>query len=184
MISRNGLFAALLIGLAGNAMAGDETKMKMVIEVVGEHAANGKHFTINSDDLGFDLAEMQVGESRSIVDESGRNILVTRGEDGFSINIDGETIELPDFHGGAHGGMHVITDGEDSDVNIHVMRDVNMTMMNEMSGTMISSPKPIDDATQQAIKSLLESAGYGSDVNFIDHDGAEHGKVIIKKIEM
>jgi hypothetical protein len=184
MISRNVLFAALLIGLAGNTMAGDETKMTMAIEVIGEDGAHGKHFTINSDDLGFDLAEMQVGESRSIVDESGRNILVTRGEDGFSINIDGETIELPDFHSGAHGGMHVIADGEDSDVNIHVMRDVNMTMMNEMSGTMILSPKPIDGATQQAIKSLLESAGYGSDVNFIDHDGAEHGKVIIKKVEM
>jgi hypothetical protein len=165
MISRNILFAALLIGLTGNAMAGDETNMTMAIKVVGEDSAHGKHFMINSNDFGFDLAEMQVGESRSIVDESGRNILVTRAEDGFSINIDGETIELPDFDGAVHGGMHV-------------------TAMNEMSGTMILSPKPIDGATQQAIKSLLESAGYGSDVNFIDHDGAEHGKVMIRKVEM
>jgi len=151
-------------------MAGDGTKMIMAIEVVGEDGANGTHFTINSDDLGFDLAEMQVGESRSIVDESGKSILITRGQNSFSVNIDGETIELPHFGGDEHGGLHV-------------MSDVNVTRMNEMSATMILSPKPIDDATQQAIRSLLESAGYGSDVDFIDHDGAEHGQVVIKKVE-
>jgi hypothetical protein len=48
---------------------------------------------------------------------------------------------------------------------------------------MIMSPKPIDAATQQAIKSLLESAGYGSEVNFIDHEAAGHRKVMIKKVE-
>ena len=182
MNSRNVLLGALLLGLAGNAMAGDETRVTMAIEVVGEDSTNGKHFMIKSDDLGFDLEDMQVGESRSIVDESGQNILVTRGEDGFSFNVDGETIELPDFQGGEHGGMHWIAEGDD-DVNVHVMRDVNVTTMNEMAGTTILSPQPIDDATQQAIKLLLESAGYGSEVNFIDHDGAEHGKVMIKKVE-
>jgi hypothetical protein len=79
--------------------------------------------------------------------------------------------------------MHWLGDGEDSDVNIHVMHDANFTTTNEMSGTMIVSPTPIDDATQQAIRSLLESGGYGSDVNFIDHEGAEHGKVMIRKVE-
>ena len=70
-----------------------------------------------------------------------------------------------------------------ADANVHVIRDVNVTRMNAMSGTMIVSPQPIDDATQQAIKSLLESAGYGSEVEFIDHDGAGHGQVMIKKVE-
>jgi hypothetical protein len=183
MNSRTVLLGALLIGLAGSAMAGDDAKMKMAIEVVGSDGVNGKHFMIKSDDLDFDLEDMQVGESRSIIDELGQNILVTRSEDGFSFNIDGETIELPDFQSGEHGGMHWAAGGEDSDIDFHVMRDVNVTTMNEMSGTMIMSPKPIDAATQQAIKSLLESAGYGSEVNFIDHEGAEHGNVMIKKVE-
>ena len=182
MNSRNVLLGALLTGLAGSAMAGDAAKMKMAIEVVGEDGVNGKHFMIKSDDLGFDLEDLQVGESRSIVDEAGQNILVTRGQDGFSFNIDGETIELPDFQGGEHGGMHWVAAGDD-DVNVHVMRDVNVTTMKEMSGTMILSPKPIDAATQQAIKSLLESAGYGREVNFVDHEGAENRKVMIKKVE-
>ena len=89
MNTRNALFGALLVGLTGSAMAGDEVKMNMAIEVVGEDGMNGQYFKLNSDDLGFDLDEMQVGESRSIVDESGQSILVTRGEEGFSLNIDG-----------------------------------------------------------------------------------------------
>jgi hypothetical protein len=171
------------MGLAGTAAAGDETSMTMVVDVVGEDGVDGRHFRINSDDLGFDLDEMQVGESRSIVDESGQAILITRGEEGFSINIDGETIELPRLHGGEHGGMHWIGDGGESDINVHVMRDINVRRTKEMSGTMIMSPKPIDDATQQAIRSLLESAGYGDDVKFMDHDNAEHGRVMIKTVE-
>ena len=183
MNTRNALFGALLVGLAGSAMAGDEAKMNMAIDMLGENGVNGKHFKFNSDDLGFDLDEMQVGESRSIVDESGQSILVTRGEEGFSLNIDGETIELPHLRGGDHGGMHWIPNGEDSDINVHVMRDIDVTRTSAMSGTMILSPKPIDGATQQAIKSLLESAGYGSEVNFVDHEGAENRNVMIKKVK-
>ena len=183
MNTRNALFGALLVGLAGSAMAGDEVKMNTAIDMLGENGVNGKHFKFNSDDLGFDLDEMQVGESRSIVDESGKAILVTRGEEGFSFNIDGETIELPKLRGGKHGGMHWIADGGESDIDVHVMRDISVRRTKEISATMIMSPKPIDDATQQAIKTLLESAGYSDEVKFIDHDSAEHGRVMIKKVE-
>ncbi len=180
---RNAFFSALLVGLAAAAVAGDEAEMNIAIEVVGEDGLHGRHFMINSADFGFDLDEMQVGESRSIVDESGRAILVTRGEEGFSFNIDGETIELPHLAGGEHGGMHWVGGGDDADINVHVMRDINVTTLHEMSGTTIMSPKPIDAATQQAIKSLLESAGYGDEVSFVDHERAEQGRVMIRKVE-
>ena len=180
---RNGIYGVLLIGLAGSAMADGEANMNMAIEVVGDDATTGKHFMIKSDDLGFELEDLQIGESRSIVDESGQNILVTRVEEGFSFNIDGETIEMPDFQSGEHGGIQWVAKG-DEDVNIHVIRDVNVATMREISGTMVMSSTPIDAVTQQAIKSLLESAGYGSEVNFIDHEGAEDRRVMIKKSEM
>ena len=183
MTLKNVLSIALMLGLTGSAMAGDEAKMKMAVEFIGEDGTHARHFMINSDDLGFDLDEMQVGESRSIVDESGQTILVTRDQEGFSLDINGEKIELPSFEEGQPGGMHWVTDGDDADVNVHVMSDINVTSVNEVSGTMIVSPKPIDAATQQAIRSVLESAGYTDDVEFIDHDGAEHGKVMIKKVE-
>ncbi len=94
---------------------------------------------------------------------------MTRAKDGFSFNIDGETIELPSFESGEPGGVHWISDGEDYE--------------KKLSGTMILSQKPIDDATQQAIRSLLESAGYAGEVDFVDHADAGRGKVMIKKVE-
>ncbi len=93
-----------LAGLAGGALAGDNVRIK-----------------IDSEELGFDWRElhgMQEGENRSIIDESGRNILVTREADGFTLNIDGEIIELPMLFGGHHS-MVWAEDGDEVDVNVH-----------------------------------------------------------------
>lgn len=175
--------SVMLVGLAGSALAGDETKRVMAIEVVGDDSTNASSFFFNSEDLGFDLDEMQVGETRSVIDESGKSVLITRKEDGFSFNVDGKEIDLPDFADGEHEGMHWVSADGDDDINVHVMRNVETTSMRSMEGTVILSSDPIDDATQQAIKSLLESAGYDSEVQFIDHHGEHERKVMIKKVE-
>ena len=160
-----------IVGLVGSALAGDDVRI-----------------VINSEELGFDLRDlhgMQEGENRSIVDESGRNILITREADGFTLNIDGEIIELPMLFGGYHA-MAWSEDGDEVDVNVHVMHRAKMASMGGMhdfDDTMIISRKPIDDATKQQIKLLLESAGYESDVNFIDREAAHGEQVIIKRIE-
>jgi hypothetical protein len=155
----------IVAGLAGSALAGGDVTM-----------------AINSEELGFNLHDMQEGENRSIIDESGRSILVTRTVDGFTFNIDGEIVEMPALFGGRHG-MLWSEDGEEVDVNVHVMHRTQVVGRHDMDGTMIISAKPIDDATQQQIKLLLESAGYESDVNFIDREAAHDGQVIIKRIE-
>jgi hypothetical protein len=57
---------------------------------------------------------------------------------------------------------------------------------------MIMSAEPIDEATQQIIKSALESAGHDSEVHFVTHgahhgaghDGEHHVKVIRKVIDI
>jgi len=157
-----------IVGLAGIALAGEDVRI-----------------VINSEELGFDLRDlhgMQEGENRSIIDESGRNILVTREADGFTLNIDGEIIELPMMFG-RHHTMAWSEDGEEVDVNMHVMHRTQLAGRHDMNGTMIISGKPIDDDTQQQIKLLLESAGYESDVNFIDRDAAHGEQIIIKRIE-
>ncbi len=156
-----------IVGLAGSAFAGGDVTI-----------------AINSEELGFDLRDlhsMQEGENRSIIDESGRNILVTREADGFTLNIDGEIIELPMLFGGHHA-MAWSEDGDEVDVNVHVMRRAQFAGRHDMDGTMIISGEPIDDATQQQIRILLESAGYESDVNFIDREAAHGEQIIIKRI--
>ena len=165
---RNILLGMAVVGLAGGALAGEDVQI-----------------VIDSEELGFDWRElhgMQEGENRSIVDESGRNILVTREADGFTLNIDGEIVELPMLLGGRHS-MVWSEDGDETGVNVHAMHRTQVASMHDMDDTMIISRKPIDEATQQQIKLLLESAGYESDVNFIDRDAAHGEQVFIKRIE-
>jgi hypothetical protein len=164
---RNMMLGMAIVGLAGSALAGGDVTV-----------------AINSEELGFDLRDlhgMQEGENRSIVDESGRNILVTREANGFTLNIDGEIIELPMLFGGRYS-MAWTEDGDETDVSVHAMHRTRVASMHDMDDTMIISRKPIDDATQQQIRLLLDTAGYGSDVNFIDREAAHGEQIFIKKI--
>ena len=110
---------------------------------------------------------------------------LSRQADGYKFDIDGKTIKMPLFDGEHHGATWV-SDGDIDDIDVHVMHDSTMARASSLEGVMIVSEKPIDDATQQAIKSMLESAGHGSEVRFIDttaaHDGAHGIKVIEKRV--
>ena len=181
-IYRNILLGVFISGMAFSTLAGEDAKQTMAVEVIAGDSGEGVSFFLNSDDLGFDLDELQVGETRSVVNESGQSILITRNEDGFSFNVDGETIEMKDFDHADGDGIHWVSKDGDEDVNVHVIRDVRVEALHEQSGTVIFSPQPIDATTQQAIKSLLESSGYDSDVQFIDHEGEDGHAVRIKKV--
>lgn len=177
------LLAIALLSAAGGGVAEEGTKHVMAVEVAGHGATDGVAFKLDSEDLGFELDDMQVGETRSVVDEDGRPILITRNETGYSFNIDGNVIDLPNLGEADGEDMHWVTDGDDADVNVHVIRKNMSATISETGGTVIISPKPIDEATRLSIQSILESAGHGSDVEFIDHDGSDDGQVFIRQIE-
>ncbi len=172
------------LGMATVALAGEHMKTKMVIAVVDSDSQGEVRLELDSDDLGFDLHDMQEGENRSIVDESGRSILITREADGYAFDVDGKTIKMPLFDDDLHGAVWM-SDGDhgDFDFDIDVMHDVSVAGAHGMDGVMIVSQKPIDEATQQAIKSMLQSAGHGDEVRFIDTEGADGGPHMIKVIE-
>lgn len=174
--------AAILF--AATAYSGDEGHHKMEIKVVVDGGDGETRIVIDSDDLGFDLHDMQIGENHSIVDKEGRSILVTRVEDGLTFEVDGKTIEMPLF--GGDDGMHVWAAAADvdhvSDIDVHVMH-VGMTAdAMAMDGVMIFSGKEIDEATQQVIRVALESAGH-ENVRFAGgDDGGPHHVRVIKKL--
>ena len=185
------------LAMATAALAGEEIRTKLSIAVVESDGDDGIHIEI--DDLGLDFHQMQVGENRSIIDKSGRSILVTREEHGIRFDVDGRTITMPMLHEDSHSFMWIDGGGAenvDIDVMHHrkflmdrgdfVMDHSNFASMHSMDGTMIVSDAPIDAATQQAIKSLLESAGHGSDVHFVDGKSRDHGlhEVRIMKTEI
>jgi len=169
------LLLVAALGLATTAYSGEATQMKIVVV---EDSGDGEvRIDLDSDDIGFNLDELQEGESRSIVDKSGQTILVTRKADGFSFEVDGKVIDMPMLDGDHDKRVWVDEDG-DADVDFHVMRKAKFIGEDHMGSTMIMSAEPIDEATQQVIKSALESAGHDSEVHFATHEthhGAGHG---------
>ena len=116
-----------------------------------------------------------------MLDDSGRSILITREADGYKIDVDGKTIDLPLFDG-KHGAMWF--DG-DHDVNFDVSMVHDRAMMMDhdgMNGVTIISSNEIDTVTQETIKSLLMSTGHEGDVKFIgDGSGGLHKAFVIRK---
>ena len=169
--------------LATAAYAGEKEHHKMEIRVIADDGGDATHLTLDSDDLDFDLHDMQVGENRSIIDKDGRSILVTRGEESFNFNIDGKMIEMPVIE--SHGDSSIWASKVDhvGDINVHVMHDgMAPNVMANDDSVMIFSGKSIDEATQQIIRTALESTGHKS-VHFAGGDsGAPHGVHVVKKV--
>jgi len=180
------LLLVAALGLATTAYSGEATQMKIVVV---EDSGDGEvRIDLDSDDIGFNLDELQEGESRSIVDKSGQTILVTRKADGFSFEVDGKVIDMPMLDGDHDKRVWVDEDG-DADVDFHVMRKAKFIGEDHMGSTMIMSAEPIDEATQQVIKSALESAGHDSEVRFITHEahhsaghGGKHHVKVVKEV--
>jgi hypothetical protein len=182
----------VVIGLfAATVWSGEDSHQKIEIKVISDDGGDRTHFVLDSDELGFNLHEMQVGENQSIVDKEGRAVLITRTEAGFSIDVDGKTIEMPAFDE-LHEKNVWINKGEfapDVDVDVRVMHK-GMGMhpgmashaMMEGEGVMIISGKEIDAATQQVIRIALESAGHES-VHFAGGgEGGPHQIHVIEKM--
>ena len=175
----------VVIGLfATTVWSGEKAHHEMKIAIVELDGDDEIRIELDSDELGFNLHDMQVGENRSIVDKEGRSILVTRGEENFTFEVDGKTIDMPAFDG--HDGANVwVSKGDftsDVDVDVRVMHDGMAPMAMGMEGVMIVSEKEIDEATQQIIRTALESAGHEK-VHFAGgHEGGPHQVHVIKKV--
>lgn len=173
------LAAAVLFATA--AFSGDKVHQVMEIKVVSDDGTGESVIELDSDTLGFDMHEMQVGENRSVVDKNGRAVLITRKEEGFSLEVDGKTIDLPPVRG-HHGAKARAHGGHDADVDVRVVRAHSDGGPVGMDGVLIFSGKEIDAATQDLIRTTLEAAGH-SDVRFAGgKDGGPHRVHVIKEV--
>ncbi len=179
---------AWAVTLIFSAAAADvEEKRVMKIVVAGDSSGDSTAFHWSSDDSNFDMQSMQLGETHSIVDESGRSILITREAEGFKFDVDGETIVVPDFdldapHMAFLGGSDFSTD-----VDVEILGDYSMMSSHDSGGVTIISGEALDASTKESIKAVLQSAGRDDEVIFIDGSSGSDGKqvrVIRKKIEI
>jgi hypothetical protein len=181
---------AVLLTFSATTFAQEEHEMKFEVIVAEGGADESTRVHWSSDNADFDIQDMQVGESRSIVDDDGRAILITRGEDGFTMDVDGKTIDLPEMPGmGAHGAHMAFVDGGDMDVDVQVIGSSSGTFATSTGpeGVTIISGDTLDDSTRDSIRAVLQSAGHTDEVTFIDGSGGsdgKHVKVIRKHVEV
>lgn len=92
--------AALTLGVlsfAAVSISADEIEEKNVmVQIHKLHDADTKvDIDVNGNAEVFNLPELNVGETKNIVTESGNNIDVSRTDSGYTVTIDGEEVNLP-----------------------------------------------------------------------------------------
>lgn len=188
------LFAVVL---AAAAFAGEEHRMQ--IELALDDGQTGQQlFRFDSQDAGFDLQDMQVGESRTITGESGETALVVRTEDGFEFDVGGKKIRMGDV-GAAHG-VAMVHRGHHADAlvnvdeDIHVARALKVIKIDAVdadNGVTIITNESLDEATQQQIRDVLSSSGHTGEITFVDtksthgdHAGMERVHIIKQEVDV
>ena len=100
-------FATLLI--AAFSFAAEEPEVRHHFKL--KLGADGELIDLDADDLA-------VGETRQIYTDSGKEVLITRTEEAYDIEVDGKKIDLGMLHGDAHHSVVVHGDGT-SKVVVH-----------------------------------------------------------------
>ena len=171
MLKTVAVVAAFVFAVVSLAEEHNRTEIRIAVD----DGAGDPHavYSWSGADMGFDLHEMQEGESRSFVDEAGRSILVTREADGMKFDVDGKTIRMPLFDG--EHGPHGLARARAGNFDVMIAGDESgMTM----DGVTIISGKPLDASTQESIKSVLLSAGHDGQVRFVDHSTSFSGALV------
>ncbi len=184
------LAALMTFGAAAAQDVAVEKKVEIRIMTSGDGGDDATSVHWVSDDTGFDMEDLAVGESRTLDNESGKTVTVTREEDGFSFNVDGKTITMPvmgphgphmAFHGAPGDPMEPgepLAPGDPVDIDVRIMGAPH-----HADGVTIISGKPLDDSVKESIRSVLISAGNDEEVIFIDgSDGGRH--MTVKKVEI
>ena len=159
--------------IATAAVAGEEHKMKIEVAVSDEGEAH-KTFEWHGD--GSEIDDLEVGESKTITDDDGNEVTMTRTEDGLEIEVDGKNIEL--MHMGSDidvdvlhdKGTNVVIHGdhESEDVTIEKHKRVKIIKSHDSDGVTIISSDKIDEETRARLEEVLKDAGTDGTVMFID----------------
>lgn len=161
---------ACLIGTA--ALAGEERRTRIEI-AVDDDSSGEQSFVFDSQEAGFDMHSLEVGESRTLTDRSGNAADVRRTADGFEFDVSGRTVEVDEMPAvdGTHAGRDVDLQLEDADSNVTKNRDIRKVKIiktDNADGVTIISGRKIDATTRQRIQDILESSGQAGEMQFID----------------
>jgi hypothetical protein len=187
-----------LIASAAVASEKRETHVKILTD-----DADGV-FEWHSSDPAADFSDLEVGESKTIMGEDGKEVTVTRTADGLEFDVDGKKIQLMEFVDDGEvtldidvihddGAEHVIRKvGKDGEVIVEKSKRVKIIKADDTADVTIISSNEIDEETRARIQAVLKDAGKDGEILFIDgselgSDAQAHGehdvRIIKKKVE-
>jgi len=187
-VFRLAAFAVLMT--IGTAVAQDEEK-KTELRIAVDRDGDTRDIHWVSRDPDFDMNDLAVGETRRISGESGKEVTLTRTDNGMQIEVDGETVVVPAMDKDATHMAFVSADGEligagGEEVDVQVVNDdTRVVRIQPPDGITIISSEPLDDAVQESIRSVLISAGKDEEITFLDRSAdGKRVKVIRKRVEI
>ena len=159
--------------IAAAAVAGEEHKMKIEVAISGD---GEEHKTFEWHGDGSEIDDLEVGESKTITDDDGNEVTMTRTEDGVEIEVDGKKIELMHMGSGIGAdvmhekGAKVVIHGEheSEDVTIEKHKSFKIIKSHDDDGITIISGDKIDAKTRARLEEVLKDAGKDSTITFID----------------
>ena len=164
------IVAAFIFAAVSLAEEQNRTEIRIAVD---DGSPSHAVYSWSGADMGFDLHQMQEGESRSFVDETGRSVLVTREAEGMRLEIDGKTIRMPLFDGEIE--HHAMASPVVGQFDVEVMGDLSSVSAHGPDGITIISREPLDASVRESIKAVLQSAGRDDQIRFIDESKAFHG---------
>jgi len=156
--------------IATAAVAGEEQRTHIKIAVAGD-GKDHQVIEFNSQDSDIDLENLAVGESKSLTDTAGKEVTVTRTENGLEFDVDGKKIEIDHLPGGMHGehDIDIEIDGHDMDnIIIEKHKNVRVIKSDSTDGVTIISSNEIAAEARAKIEEILKNVGENGDVMFID----------------
>lgn len=186
------LLAALLVAVPFVLVAGDDAKTEVKHAVKIKIMQDGDLIDIDADDL-------EVGESREFKSESGKDVVITRTDEGFDVTVDGKKLEifkhLEDGKGAGHRVIRIEKrSGEGDDVEVEKEHKI-VVLSGDEAGTIHADGESfafvhgggtldevlksgaldkLDAKTREEVIEALKKA-------FAAHDGTKkHVKVIVR----
>ena len=164
------LAGATALLLAAGARSATDQNEKMMIDITTSNGEAPVSVVLDSDSMGFSPHDLQLGESRSVVDKSGRTIFFSRTESGLHLSVDGREIDLPEVS---------------ADHHVFVSADHEETFSGADAVTVLTG-RSLDDTQKAAIRASFAANGIGEEIHFVDVSnagGSSHKTRIVKVVK-
>lgn len=175
--------------VATAALAGE--KHETHIEIVTDDTDGGVFEWRSSD---ADFSDLEVGESKTVIGEDGKEATVTRTGKGLELDVGGRKIDLMEFAGDGDVtvDIDVMHDGDEVHQVHKKEKKVKIITTDDAADVTIISSDEIDEETRARLQQVLKESGKDGEILFLDgselhEDTQAHGdhevRIIKKNVE-